>query len=190
MLQNPVERGAAQRNGDISAVAAAARSEAMVATITVQQKVAKRKLEVARTYTDTARQSTHSKATMKVARAFVPAMASSNIVAARAGVALVQRRFVGAVAKAHALGYRQVVHDAVDFIKMSLRMRARTPLCEHLVLVSTIGEDDFSDAARLVATPFGTHRSDPQQFETQGSLSKDAVKYDARCLKTVALRFF
>ena len=54
---------------------------------------------------------------MKVARAFVPAKASSDRVAARAGVALVQRRFVGAVAKAHALGYKQVVHDAVDFIK-------------------------------------------------------------------------
>jgi hypothetical protein len=82
------------------------------------------------------------------------------------------------------------VHDAVDFIKVSLGMRARTPLREHLVLVSPIGEDDFSNAARLVATLFGTHRSDPQQFETQGSLAKDAVKYDARYLRTAKLRFF
>ena len=76
------------------------------------------------------------------------------------------------------------------FIKVSLSMRARTLLREHLVLASPIGEDDFSNAVRLVATLFGTHRSDPQQFETQGSLSKDAVKYDVRCLKTAKLRFF
>ena len=82
MLHNPVERGAAQRNGAFSAVAAAARSEAMVATITVQQKVAKRKLEVARTYTDTAKEAAHSKVAMKVAQAFVPAKASSDKVAA------------------------------------------------------------------------------------------------------------
>ena len=44
MLQDPVERAATQRNGAFSAVAAAARSEAMVATISVQQTVARRKL--------------------------------------------------------------------------------------------------------------------------------------------------
>ena len=153
----------------------------------------KRKVEVARTYTaDTAAQAAIHKVMMKVVRVYVPARASSDRVDARAaGVVLVHTRCFGAVAKARALGYQQMAHDAVDFIaaavSLQMMMRARTFLV--VVLVSPVGESDFFNAARLDAVfVVWNHKSDPQQFEKQGGpRTNDAAMYEPRCFKTAKL---
>ena len=100
---------------------------------------------------------------------------------------MVHTRCFGAVAKARALGYQQMAHDAVGFIaaavSLQMMMRARTFLV--VVLVSPVGESDFINAARVDAVfVVWNRKSYPQQIGKQGGpRTNDAAMHEPRCCK-------